>query len=155
MVRRSHTSDRSLWWAERSDLAYGRCIGTEILLTEAFDHSRVTPLRHSIAACAGAAGLSGGKLDDFVVAVNELLTNAVRHGGGTGRVSIWVESGSIVCEVADRGTGLRHARPVKAQRPAADEPGGWGLWLADELTDAMVLQTGPDGTTVRISARAS
>jgi serine/threonine-protein kinase RsbW len=114
----------------------------------------VTALRHSIASCAEANGLTGPKLDDFVVAVNELLTNAVRHGGGAGRVSLWVEAGSVVCEVADRGSGLRHPRPAKAQRPPANEPGGWGLWLADELTDAMKLETGPDGTTVRISARA-
>jgi serine/threonine-protein kinase RsbW len=115
----------------------------------------VTALRHSIASCAEAAGLAGGKLDDFVVAVNELLTNAVRHGGGSGRVALWVEAGSVVCEVSDRGTGLGRIRPVKSQRPAADQPGGWGLWLADELTDAMALESGPDGTTVRISARPS
>jgi serine/threonine-protein kinase RsbW len=115
----------------------------------------VTALRHSIASCAEANGLTGAKLDDFVVAVNELLTNAVRHGGGAGRVSLWVEAGSIVCEVVDRGSGLSRARPVRARRPPADQPGGWGLWLADELTDALKLETGPDGTTVRISTRAS
>lgn len=108
-----------------------------------------------IAACAQQSGLSGGRLDDFVVAVNELLTNAVRHGGGAGRVTLWVEAGSLVCEVSDHGTGLGAVDPSRSRRPAADQPGGWGLWLAGELTDAMVLKSGPDGTTVRISARAS
>jgi anti-sigma regulatory factor (Ser/Thr protein kinase) len=54
------------------------------LISEAFDRSRITSLRHSVTAAAGAAGLTGDRLEDFVVAVNELLTNAVRHGGGTG-----------------------------------------------------------------------
>ena len=61
-----------------------------------------------------------------MVAVNELLTNAVRHGGGSGHVALWLEAGSVVCQVTDHGTGMDHG-PVKAQRPAADQPGGWGL----------------------------
>jgi serine/threonine-protein kinase RsbW len=139
--------------AERSVLAYRRGIGTEILLSESFDRSRVTPLRHSIAACAEAAGLTGARLDDFVVAVNELLTNAVRHGGGSGRVAMWTDRGAIVCEVSDRGAGLDVPLSHR-ERPAADQPGGWGLWLAEELTDEFTVETGPEGTSVRISSRA-
>lgn len=139
--------------AERSDLSYGRSITTEILLAESFDHSRVTALRHSIASCSADAGLRGDRLDDFVVAVNELLTNAVRHGGGIGRIRLWCADASVVCEVTDRGTGL--ANPGRRDRPAVDEPGGWGLFLADKLTDSFDLQTGAEGTTVRISTRIS
>lgn len=139
--------------AERSDLPYGRGITSEILLSESFDHSRVTALRHTIASCSADAGLSGDRLDDFVVAVNELLTNAVRHGGGAGRVRLWQSGAAVVCEVADHGPGLRTSgRP---HRPAVDEPGGWGLFLADELTDSFDMQTGAEGTTVRISTRIS
>jgi anti-sigma regulatory factor (Ser/Thr protein kinase) len=130
-------------------------IGTEILLSEVFDHSRVTALRHAVASTAAEAGLAGERLDDFVVAVNELLTNAVRHGGGAGRVSLWCDAGLVVCEVADHGTGLPAPRPEQPERPPADQPGGWGLWLAGRLTDTLELKTGADGTSVRISTRAS
>jgi len=124
------------------------------MLSELFDHSRVTLLRHSVMACAGAAGLSGDRLEDFVVAVNELMTNAVRHGGGIGRVTVWRAGDSVVCEISDRGAGL--TRPaVSPDRPAVDVPGGWGLWLARELTDAMQVETGTEGTTVRISTRVA
>jgi serine/threonine-protein kinase RsbW len=107
--------------------------------------------------------LGGDRLDDFVVAVNELLTNAVRHGGGTGRVSVSRADGAVVCEVSDSGTGLdepaadRAARPAadRAARPTADQPGGWGLWLAEELTDTFRLTTGAAGTTVRVSSSIS
>lgn len=112
-------------------------------------------MRHSVASCAGAAGLAGDRLDDFVVAVNELLTNAVRHGGGTGRVAVWADDGDVVCEVSDSGTGLTAARPEPAVRPPADTPGGWGLWLAEELTDTFEVVTGDNGTTVRVSSRSS
>jgi serine/threonine-protein kinase RsbW len=120
------------------------------LISEQFDRSRVTPLRHVVTARAAEAGLAGERLADFVVAVNELLTNAVRHGGGTGQLTVWSDNGTIVCEVSDGGDGLD---PVSRRRPAPDEPGGWGLWLVRELTDTCEIKTGREGTTVRISSR--
>jgi len=131
------------------------CITTEVLLTESFDHSSITALRHVVASRVGTAGLSGERLDDFVVAVNELLTNAVRHGGGLGRVALWRQDGDLVCEVSDSGAGLAEPGPLAHVRPAADQPGGWGLWLAQELTDSFQLTTGNGGTTVRVSSRLS
>jgi serine/threonine-protein kinase RsbW len=100
----------------------------------------------------GKAGLVGQRLDDFVLAVNELLTNAVRHGGGKGRLRLWRRGDVVVCEVSDHGGGFDETRLSTAARPVADTPGGWGLWLAGKLSDRMEVQTGPAGTTVRISA---
>lgn len=130
-------------------------IATEVLLSKAFDRGSITELRHAVASCAGRGGLAGERLDDFVVAVNELLTNAVRHGGGGGRVTVWSAAGSVVCEVSDRGAGLTRPRPEHRPRPSADQPGGWGLWLAEELTDTFDLSSDDEGTVVRISSRAS
>jgi anti-sigma regulatory factor (Ser/Thr protein kinase) len=138
--------------AKGSGVAYRRGIGIDILLSEVFDHSRVTELRHGVASCAAGAGLAGERLDDFVVAVNELLTNAVRHGGGGGHISLWRADASVVCEVADHGDGLPEARYGPPERPAPNEPGGRGLWLAAELTDSLELKTGRTGTSVRISS---
>jgi serine/threonine-protein kinase RsbW len=121
------------------------------LLADGFDRGRVTGLRHSFADCAKRAGLAGQRLDDFVLAVNELITNAVRHGGGTGELSLWSVDGMLVCEVCDVGTGIRADRLGNRDRPTPDTAGGWGLWLADQLSDEMVVMTGPAGTTVRIS----
>jgi serine/threonine-protein kinase RsbW len=139
--------------AGRSDVAYRQIISTEVLLTETFDRSSITALRHAVASRAADAGLTGERLDDFVVAVNELLTNAVRHGGGVGRVSLLCADDSVVCEVSDGGTGLPAEAPERPVRPAATQPGGWGLWLAEELTDTFALITGEGGTTVRVSSR--
>jgi serine/threonine-protein kinase RsbW len=91
-----------------------------------------------------------------VVAVNELLTNAVRHGGGGGRLRLWRADDQLVCEVSDNGPGLSGVLEGRGPvRPAADQPGGWGLWLAEELTDDFAITTGTGGTTVRVSSRTT
>jgi anti-sigma regulatory factor (Ser/Thr protein kinase) len=124
-----------------------------VLLQFDFDRAAITGARHTIATCASTQGLDGPRLEGFVLAVNEIMTNAVRHGGGLGRVALWRQDGDLVCEVSDAGGGLAEPRPVNHVRPAADQPGGWGLWLAEELTDSFELITGIDGTTVRVSSR--
>ncbi|MEU1751819.1 ATP-binding protein [Micromonospora matsumotoense] len=129
-------------------------IEPSLLIAEAFDQAQVTELRHSVSSCAHSAGLTGQRLDDFVLAVNELITNAVRHGGGQGWLRLWRRPGELVCEVADHGNGMSEQQLDDRSRPAPDTAGGWGLWLARELSDAMEVESGAAGTTVRISAVA-
>lgn len=124
-----------------------------LLLAESFDAERVTALRHAVTAVADAAGLSCPRRDDFVFAVNELVTNAVRHGGGQGQLRLWRDDDQVICEISDTGTGIAAERLRQRNRPAATAIGGWGLWLAEQLTDSMAVHTGPTGTTVRVSAR--
>jgi serine/threonine-protein kinase RsbW len=121
------------------------------LLAKPFTRGQVTDLRHALTACAQAAGLGDQRLDDFVLAVNELITNAVRHGGGTGQLRLWRAGHALVCEVSDGGAGIGPAQLANHERPAPDTAGGWGLWLAGQLSDSMKVATGPTGTTVRIS----
>lgn len=127
-------------------------IEPSLLIAEAFDQAQVTEIRHSVTSCAHACGLDGQRLDDFVLAVNELITNAVRHGGGRGWLRLWQEPDELLCEVADHGHGIAAQRLGDRSRPAADTAGGWGLWLARELTDTMEIATSSAGTTVRIAA---
>jgi serine/threonine-protein kinase RsbW len=121
------------------------------LLSEAVDGNRVTDLRHAVGARLRAVGLAGDHLEDFVLAVNELLTNVVRHGGGVGWLRLWCGTEDVVCEVSDGGPGLAAANVDRHERPAVGTVGGWGLWLADRLSDSMAVQTGESGTTIRIT----
>ncbi|WFE42198.1 ATP-binding protein [Micromonospora sp. WMMD998] len=127
-------------------------IDTSLLIAETFDQAQVTELRHSVTSCAHAVGLAGQRLDDFVLAINELITNAVRHGGGQGRLRLWRRNDELVCEVADHGPGISERRLRDRDRPAPETAGGWGLWLARELSDTMEVETGDAGTVVRITA---
>ncbi|HEX5594652.1 MAG TPA: ATP-binding protein [Micromonosporaceae bacterium] len=121
------------------------------LLCEAFELGRVTQLRHVVAAAAAGVGLEGQRLDDFVLAVNELITNAVRHGGGRGRLRLWCRGRTVLCEVSDHGRGMDTGQLGDRECPAPESVGGRGLWLARQLSDNLLVSTGAAGTTVRIS----
>jgi serine/threonine-protein kinase RsbW len=140
----THAGSRSPW----AILPFG----ASPLLAERFDRHRVTGLRHALASCVERAGLAGQRLDDFVLAVNELITNAVRHGGGVGELTLWRTSDMVLCEVSDGGGGIGRERVANHNRPLPDTAGGWGLWLAEQLSDTMQVRTGPSGTTVRVGA---
>ena len=123
-------------------------IEPSLLLATAFDQAQVTGLRHSVTSCAHGSGLSGQRLDDFVLAVNELITNAVRHGGGQGWLRLWERNGELVCEVADHGPGISERRLRDRERPdtaefaivIADAFQGIGLGgaLAEQLAEAAI-----------------
>lgn len=119
-------------------------------LVASFAARHITDLRHHVAGYCARAGLAGQRLDDFVLAVYELLTNAVRHGGGTGSLRLWRDGDALVCEVRDTGEGF--AGPG-APRPSMSTPGGLGIRIAGQLTDSMYVDGGASGTTVRILIR--
>ncbi|MEV0153824.1 ATP-binding protein [Micromonospora sp. NPDC050686] len=119
-----------------------------VLLSQHFTAETVTPLRHLLAARVTAAGLSSHDGDDFVLAVHELVTNAVRHGGGSGRLELRQVDDVLVCEVSDHGTA---ADTLPVDLPPSHVPGGRGLWLAHQLTGALMLTRRPGGVTATVS----
>lgn len=124
-----------------------------LLLAAGFTAGDVAALRNRVRQHADQAGLSGEQIDGFLIGVNEAMTNAVRHGGGTGNVRLW-RNGDLVCEVHDDGCGFAADEYVqRVVRPQATPVGGVGLWLAREMTESLRITSGPDGTTVRIGAR--
>ncbi|MGQ5262094.1 ATP-binding protein [Micromonospora sp. ZYX-F-536] len=120
-----------------------------MLLSQPFTGATVTQVRHLLAARVAAAGLSGDAAEDFVLAVHELVTNAVRHGGGAGRLELYLRADVVVCEVTDHGSGMGD---LLVEMPAADVPGGRGLWLAHQLTGTLMVVAGPAGVTASVSA---
>lgn len=111
------------------------------------------PLRDLVSRHARAAGFSRDQAWDLVLAVNELATNSVRHGGGHGTVRVCTDeaAGEVVCEVSDRG---QLTDPLAGRvHPDFDRAGGRGLWIANQLCDLVQLHSGPEGTTVRLTMR--
>jgi anti-sigma regulatory factor (Ser/Thr protein kinase) len=117
-----------------------------------FDGDVLRELRRFSHEQAVRAGLAGDRLEDFVLAVNELATNSIEHGGGTGVLRIWTEDGQLAGEVRDSG---RLTDPLVGRRPATSEHSrrGRGLLMVHQLADLVRSHTGSDGTTIRIYLR--
>jgi serine/threonine-protein kinase RsbW len=122
-----------------------------VLFSRRFDREAIAHARHGLAGCAAEAGLTGLRLEAFVLAVNEIMTNAVRHGGGSGRVRLSRTAAGLACEISDAGPGAPPARFNGQQLPPTSATGGRGLWLARHLCDSMGVQTGRGGTTVHLT----
>jgi anti-sigma regulatory factor (Ser/Thr protein kinase) len=118
------------------------------LLRQKFDQRVIGGSRHAVARLAAAAGLYGQRLDDFVLAVNEMMTNAVRHAGGRGMLTLWCADSILHCEVTDNGRGIPAERLQPQRRPSTLAVSGRGLWLARHLCDSVTINTGPHGTKV-------
>jgi anti-sigma regulatory factor (Ser/Thr protein kinase) len=120
----------------------------DTLLDRVFQHEDISVVRHAVQGLLTAAGFAGDRLQSFVLAVNEIITNAVLHAGGRGRVVLRPSGHSIWCTVTDSGPGIppRYHHPPEV--PEAFQVGGRGIWLAYRLCDEVTMATGPIGTTI-------
>jgi anti-sigma regulatory factor (Ser/Thr protein kinase) len=106
-------------------------------------------VRTMTVAWARVAGVGDDRAADLELAVSELATNSIRHGGGSGVVRAWREPERFVLEVRDSG---RIADPLAGRGlPGhADTGCGRGLWLVNRLCDLVQLRSLRDGTAVRL-----
>lgn len=84
--------------------------------------------------------LDGERLEEFELAVGELLANAVVHGDRTTDIDIgFTYNGSVLVEATSRG---QYTGPA---RPGQDFGGGFGLRIIQRLADGWGLKS--DGVT--------
>lgn len=119
-----------------------------IALDQAFDRQGLVALRAAVAAHGAGVGVPPGRVDDLVVLAHELASNAVRHGGGRGRLQLWRVDGFACCEVSDDGPGLADPEGIGRQRAPLAASDGRGLWIVRQLADEVRVRTGPGGTVV-------
>ncbi len=123
------------------------------LLAAPFALTDLARVRHRIEAVSRSCGLSDPEVGDWITAVNELMINAVRHGGGCGTVRLLLDA-RLTCEVTDQGAGFDTTRYVsRSGRPPLSADGGMGLWMVGQLAEFLHVGSGPTGTTIRIAAR--
>jgi anti-sigma regulatory factor (Ser/Thr protein kinase) len=114
----------------------------------AFDGESLVAIRQLVAARAAGAGLGRERGRDLVLAVNEVATNSVRHGGGSGTIRIWADARSLVCELEDPG---RIIDPLAGRRePRPGQKHGRGLWIANQVCDLVQVRTFETGSVVRL-----
>ena len=113
-----------------------------------FQRGQLAAVRAEVESRAASAGLSAVQGQDLALAVHEVAVNSVEHGGGSGDIRVWEETGALVVEVRDAG---RIADPLVGRHlPAWDDVGGRGLWLANQLCDLVQIRSRATGTTVRM-----
>lgn len=106
-------------------------------------------LRTFVRSAATSAGVPAERVDDLVLAANEIVTNSLRHGGGRAGLAVWVDDRSLTCEVRDDGHITDPLAGRFAPSPAATS--GRGLWLANHLCDLVQIRSSSEGTVVRMS----
>jgi anti-sigma regulatory factor (Ser/Thr protein kinase) len=115
--------------------------------------AELSSARRFFDAAAADFGLDELGRYQVTTAANEAVSNAIRHGapvyGGCVYLGAAAEDGKLVCSVHDGGSFelLGDADPD----PNAEH--GRGLPLMNLLMDEVALDTGADGTVVRLSKR--
>jgi anti-sigma regulatory factor (Ser/Thr protein kinase) len=139
------------------------------LLDIVFGWADFAKLRRLVAGQCAAAGLTGTRLDDFVLAVHEIAANAIVHAGAGGRLVLQRVADGLRCLVADtipknatscpapRIGDIRHLAGGPREPGEPGEPigadSGRGLWLAATLADELSITSGPDSTIVSLYMR--
>lgn len=135
---------------QRSSAAATCLLATSLTLVD------LAAARREVEAVSRRCGLAGDRLEDWITAVNELMINVIRHGGGRGTVRLLLLSGRFTCEVTDHGPGFAIAHYLqRTERPPLSGTGGMGLWVVGRLAEFVLVDSGPAGTTIRITPRAT
>ena len=116
-----------------------------------FGKADLAMVRHLVSQCARFAGLETRRNEDLVLAVCEVATNSIQHGGGRGQLHIWDDEAELVCAISDNGT-IRNPL-VGRERPRPEQEHGRGLWLANQLCDLVQVRSDEAGTDIRLRMR--
>lgn len=90
-------------------------------------------------------------LEDVVLVVSELVTNAVRHGRGNVELRVAFDGERVKGEVRDEGGGFTRQR----RTPASGAAGGSGLSVVEQLASAWGVQDGSARVWFEIADRAA
>jgi anti-sigma regulatory factor (Ser/Thr protein kinase) len=108
-------------------------------------------LRAWVDAHAARSGLGPSRTEDLVLAVNEIVTNSVRHGGGGGILRMWETTDTVVSEITDHGQ--IDLPMIGREQPTLDQTSGFGLWIANQVCDLVQVRTFPGRSVVRLHMR--
>ena len=121
--------------------------------------TRVSPVlslaevRHAVRQAINGRGVSSAHVDDYVVAVNEVVNNAVTHGRPPVEVRLWVTDEEWTCHVVDHGEGFHD--PLVGYPAASDDAtldGPLGLVLVRQLCDELAMRRTREGFVVRLTS---
>ncbi|MFG1948451.1 ATP-binding protein [Nonomuraea sp. NPDC048826] len=111
-------------------------------------------LRDHVRSFATSQGLTGARLDDLVIAVNEAADNTLEHGGGSGTLHARADDRGIWIDITDTAGTLTAGH---LYRQGADPPPaasrGYGLWIIRKICDEVRLERSEDTVVLRMNVR--
>ena len=121
----------------------------------AVDLPSLPAIRRLVEHSARRCGLAEQRVRDAVLAANELATNVIRHGGGSGRLWLWSVGRTLCCQVADQGPGLIDIGRLGAPPADPSRLTGRGLWLVRQLCEDVHVATGATGTVITFAVNGA
>ena len=111
------------------------------------DAASVAVGRQVLSGCLEVLGVTPATRSDIALALGEACANVIQHayGGGEGHIEVDLAMVDGDVEVTVRDTGR--------WRSISPHGGGRGLDLMRGLMDTVEVDTGPDGTVVRMRRR--
>jgi anti-sigma regulatory factor (Ser/Thr protein kinase) len=106
-------------------------------------------LREGLGAALAEAGLSGPQALETLIAANEVILNAFRHGEPPVEVRVGRHGNRMICEIVDRGAGFED--PLAGFDPPGDPRGrAPGLWVVRQQVRKLETFSTAAGFTVRL-----
>ena len=115
------------------------------------DPARLLRARERIRDYLTQHRIEGDTIDDVVLALEEAMTNAVRHSGTSEDLNVRLQFAGrdLLAEVRDHGAGFDVTSFDPGRLPDPLEPGGRGLFLMNRLMDEVELLSA-NGLEVRM-----
>jgi anti-sigma regulatory factor (Ser/Thr protein kinase) len=110
-----------------------------------FDADGLYALRATLAAHASRLGAANEQIDHLLIVAGELATNAIRHGGGNGRLRLWHQDQILYCQVSDQGPGIADPTIGTTAPDPSTAEGGRGMWICRQLAAEITIDRGPHG----------
>ena len=112
--------------------------------------SSLAAARRYTAQIASEFGLAPARTTELVYAVNEAVTNAIKHGmpdsAGRIRIGFVATADCLTFRISDYGIFV-----MPVGEPGPDDDHGRGFRLMSRLADRVWLYAGPYGTTVMLA----
>jgi integral membrane sensor domain MASE1/anti-sigma regulatory factor (Ser/Thr protein kinase) len=109
----------------------------------------LAPLRHTVRRWLREIDAAPPVANDILIACGEVCANVIQHAYGAKEGHLEISLG--LCD----GTAEVTVRDQGRWRPSSGIHGGHGLPLIQELMESVELNSGPDGTVVRMHRRIS
>jgi serine/threonine-protein kinase RsbW len=123
--------------------------GPVTLIRRSFALRHMRRLRQLVVWAARRVGLNSERGQDLALAVSEAASNAIKHGGGSGQLTlIQDDRRALIAQISDNGPGMPSTAPTAL--PVDEQSHGRGLYLIQESCDRVEYRTGPAGTTVHL-----